>query len=306
MLRSFIFILFPLLLFSCKSLVEKFDDRLKKNYLKKGFIEKTIDEDGLQIHYFDNQLEDKPVILFIHGFGGDGKISWWQQAKELHKDYRVIIPDILWFGNSYSKETPSLSAQIEMVNQLIELERLNQVHLVGISYGGFISLGTAKKYGEKLASLTIVDSPGAVMTNDEIKAFCQRVGAESVEEAFIPENEEEVKRLMNFSFEKPPKLTSGIRKELIGLYFSKYPEEQRQLLGELPNNRAWVSGEISVPALIMWGKEDQVFLVDEAKELKEMLNAELVIIPDAGHALPEEKPKSFNKNLVRFISSQVD
>lgn len=301
MIRIFTFSLLAMSLFSCKTLVHKFDERLSEKYLKKGFIAKTLDSEGANIHYLDNQLSDKPVILFVHGFGGDGKISWWQQAKEMYEDYRVIIPDILWFGKSFSAQEPTLSAQIEMVKTVVEAEHLSDIHLVGISYGGFISLGYAKKYVQDLKTLTIVDSPGAAMSNAEIKEFCERVGAESVQDAFIPETAEEVDRLLNFSFRSPPMLPDGVKEETIGLYFSKYPEQQAKLLEELPSNRERMSGGVDLPALILWGEDDQVFLEREANELQSMLEAELKIIPKAGHALPEEQPKSFNEELLRFI-----
>ena len=299
-------ILLSVVLFGCKNLVEKFDDRLAVKYLKKGFIAKTIETKKSTIHYFDNQLEDKPIIIFVHGFGGDGKISWWDQAKYFSDEYRVIVPDIYWFGKSYSDDTPSLEEQIQLVKQIVKTENLSSVNLVGISYGGFISLGYAQEYPSDLKTLSIVDSPGAAMSQKEIVEFCQRVGAESVQDAFIPESEEEVERLMNFAFYDPPKLTSGIREGTIGIYFSKHPEKQAVLLEELPSNRSRVDGVVDVPVLILWGEEDQVFLVREAKELQKQLDAELEIIPGAGHALPEEKPKEFNKYLELFVEKYQD
>ena len=306
MKRLILFSFLIMTLFSCKTLVQKFDERLEKKYIKKGFVSKTIESFESKTHFYDNQQNDKPVVILVHGFGGDGKISWWQQAKELNDDYRVIVPDILWFGKSYSEGDPSLMAQIEMIRTIITSEALNEVNLVGISYGGFISLGYAKKYAQSLKTLTIVDSPGAALSTEEISEFCKRVGAESVEDAFIPETAEEVDRLLRFSFRKPPMLTDGIKEETIGLYFSKHPEKQAELLQELPENRDWISGKVDVPTLILWGEDDEVFLVREAQQLEKMLGAELKIIEKAGHALPEEQPKQFNQYLTDFISQVRD
>lgn len=300
-MRTHTLLFLTVVLFSCKNLVHKFDDRLEQKYLKKGFVAKTIERDVEKIYYFDNQQVDKPVLIFVHGFGGDGKISWWDQADYFHEHYRVIVPDIFWFGESYSKESPTLKQQIRLVKQIVDAENLSSIHLVGISYGGFISLGYAKQHSEDLQTLTIVDSPGGAISNKEIEQFCERVGAQNVKDAFIPTTEEEVDRLMNFSFYKPPSLTAGMREGTIGIYFSKHPEEQAKLLDELPSNRSWMSGSVDVPVLILWGEEDEVFLVREAKELQEQLGAELKIISKAGHALPEEQPKEFNESLEAFL-----
>lgn len=292
-----------MLLFNCDGLVERFDNRLTKKYAQKGFVEKRIQTDGDEIYYLDNQKREAPILIFVHGFGGDGKISWWQQAKQFCDDYRVIVPDLFWFGQSFSSHDPSLAKQIELLKQIIDGESLRKAHLVGISYGGFVSLGYAKQYPEDLSTLTIVDSPGAAISDEEIEAFCKRVNAENVRDAFIPSTPDEVERLLNFSFYNPLKLTDGIRAGTIGTYFSKYPKEQGELLDELPSNRAWMQdGVVEVPVSILWGEEDQVFLVDDAKQLQEMLNAELTIVKKAGHALPEEKPKAFNEALRLFIN----
>jgi pimeloyl-ACP methyl ester carboxylesterase len=288
-------------LIGCKNIVQSYDSRLVDQLLSDGYISKAINSPKENIHYFDNQKEEKPVIIFVHGFGGDGKLSWRNQAKEFQEDYRVLIPDILWFGQSSSLDKPTLAAQIEMIKKIVETEKLSNIHLVGISYGGFISLGFAHNYPNYLSSLTLVDSPGAAMSDEEIIEFCNRVGAETVQDAFIPETGEEVKRLMNFVFHLPPPLTTSLLDKTIGVYFSVYPEEQAKLLDELPSNRDWIKGKVSVPTLILWGREDQVFLVGEARELQERIGGELVIIDNAGHALPEEQPKRFNESLKVFV-----
>ena len=291
-------------LLSCKNMVNTFDQHIHKTYLRKGFVSENIQDSLRQIHYYDNKRENAPVLLFIHGFGGDGKITWKDQAKAFEKDYRVIIPDILWFGDSKSDEAPELQTQIDAVNELIEQLSLDNIHLVGISYGGFISLGVAKQNQKKLATLTIVDSPGVHFTDEELKAFCEKVGVENVADAFLPTNSDEVKRMMDFAFSKPPKLTSNLREQTIGIYFSKNPVEQRKMLEDLPKNRTQFRElNITIPVLVLWGAEDEIFLTSDARQLQTQLDAELVIIPKAGHSLPFEQAKDFNQALRKFIES---
>ncbi|MEX1190569.1 MAG: alpha/beta hydrolase [Brumimicrobium sp.] len=292
-----------LLLFnSCNKTVKKFDNRLANKYINRGFSSNKIEKNGHSIFYWDNKKENSPVVVFIHGFGGDGKISWEKQAKDFNDDYRVIVPDLLWFGNSTSTKTPSLSMQIDAISTLLKELSVQNANLVGISYGGFISLGFAYKYPNRLNSVTIVDSPGSVITDEEIDSFCKSVGADNTVDAFVPENADEVKRLLNFSFHKPPKLPSFIREQTIGIYLSKYPKQQSLLLKDLPQNRDSLTGEYDVPTLILWGKEDKVFSIQNAKDLSSNLGAELTIFENAGHALPEEQHKAFNKRLKTFLN----
>ncbi len=287
--------------YGCKNIVDRYDERMAKRYEKKGFVQDTMNSSRFNVNYWDNNKKNAPVIVFVHGFGGDGKISWWGQVKKLNEDYRIVVPDILWFGNSSSTEQPTLSAQIEAVNELMTHLELKKVHLAGISYGGFISLGVAHRYPENLQTLTLVDSPGPTVSKRDIEAFCNRIGVDSIQEAFVPTTGQEVKRLMEFSFEDPPLLTNGIREQTIGRYFSKYPTQQSALLRELAANRNELSGTVPVKTLVLWGKEDQVFSTEQAKALADLLNADLKIIEGAGHALPGEKSSAFNQSLEAFI-----
>ncbi|PWH85294.1 alpha/beta fold hydrolase [Brumimicrobium oceani] len=289
-------------LMSCKNIVTRYDTFVHKSYVRKDFSSESIALGNHEVFYYDNKRKDAPVVLFVHGFGGDGKLSWIEQAKTFSKDYRVIIPDILWFGRSKSKDAPELQTQINAMAALIKSLEIERLHLVGISYGGFISLGLAQELNEKLASLTIVDSPGVHFSDEEQKAFIDKIGVDHIADAFIPKNSEEVERMFSFAFRKPPKLPKFIRTQTLGVYLSQNPEEQRSLLLNLPQNRkAFEHLNIKTPTLILWGEDDEIFLVKDAKELQKQLNAELIVIPKAGHGLPSEKPKAFNEALNSFI-----
>ncbi|WP_107039021.1 alpha/beta fold hydrolase [Brumimicrobium mesophilum] len=287
---------------SCKNIVRKFDQQVHKSYQRNNFVSQSVELGEHQVFYYDNKRENVPVMLFLQGFGGDGKISWQKQALAFEEDYRVIIPDILWFGNSTSKAHPELTSQIDAINQLIEFLKIDQIHLVGISYGGFISLGVEQENETKLASLIIVDSPGVHFSDDELKIFTDKIGVEKISDAFVPQNSDEVKRMLSFASLKPHIFTKDIREQILGFYLSKNPEEQIEMISNLPKNRVQFEDlKIDKPVLILWGEDDEVFLIDDAKQLQEQLNAELVIIPKAGHSLPVEQPKDFNRALRSFI-----
>jgi pimeloyl-ACP methyl ester carboxylesterase len=285
----------------------KYDSYVHKSYQRNGFTAQAVILGKNELFYYDNKRENAPVLLFIHGFGGDGKISWKEQAEAFEDDYRVIIPDILWFGKSKSTEAPELATQIDAINDFIEYLKIEKVHIVGISYGGFVSLGVAQENEEKLASLTIVDSPGVHFSDEESKIFSDKIGAESIADAFIPKTSDGVKRMLNFTFRKPPKFSNGIRAQILGFYISKNPKEQREMLKNLPENRnQFLNVNITIPVLILWGEQDEVFLIEDAKQLQRQLGAELVIIPKAGHSLPAEQPKDFNKALRSFLKGLND
>jgi len=288
---------------SCQRAVHLYDRGVKKTYTKNSFESKILKANNHTIHYFDNELKDKPVLLFIHGFGGDGKVTWERQVKEFSTDFRVIVPDLLWFGESFSEENPSLLTQVDAIKSLISHLELQNIHLVGISYGGFVGLSFASEYELLLKSLIIVSSPGNVISDEEVSAFCKKNNVTDVKEIFIPKDAEAVKRLFDISMVKPPRLPMVFYEAIHDSYFSKYPIEQAKLLDDLPSNKDKIAKKLTIPVLIMWGKKDEIFSVDNAYKLQKMLQGKLIINPTTGHTYPGEDAKHFNAELRHFLQS---
>ncbi len=84
-------------------------------------------------------IGDGPVIIFLHGFLGNGD-NWRLIAQDLATDYHCIALDLLGFGES---SKPALKYtiwdQIEFLQQFITALALENVQLVGHSYGGWLA-----------------------------------------------------------------------------------------------------------------------------------------------------------------------
>ncbi len=80
-----------------------------------------------------------PVMIFLHGFLGNGD-NWQAIAADLAVDHRCIALDLLGFGES---SKPALNYtiwhQIEFLQQFIAALELENVQLVGHSYGGWLA-----------------------------------------------------------------------------------------------------------------------------------------------------------------------
>jgi pimeloyl-ACP methyl ester carboxylesterase len=80
-----------------------------------------------------------PTLIFLHGFLGNGD-NWQPLWTALAADYRCIALDLLGFGES---SKPALNYtiwhQIEFLQQFIAALELENVHLVGHSYGGWLA-----------------------------------------------------------------------------------------------------------------------------------------------------------------------
>jgi non-heme chloroperoxidase len=121
---------------------------------------KTIEIGGRRLHYVDKG-EGQPVIIFIHGSLDDYR-CWQFQMDYFSRKYRTIsysrrfaYPN-KWVGNVVQDNTIEDNAK-DLAGLIKKLD-LAPAHLVGASYGAFITLYCASKNPE-LAKTMVLNEP---------------------------------------------------------------------------------------------------------------------------------------------------
>jgi pimeloyl-ACP methyl ester carboxylesterase len=244
------------------------------------------------------------TVMLIHGFGGDGKLTWRKQIKPLLKECRLIVPDILWFGKSVSISKPSLSLQAGSMHLILDEQEVEKANVCGISYGGFMVFEMLRQQPARLNSMIIVDSPGPYYPDTTARRVARDLGVEETREVFVPRDHLELKRMINASFGKNRKWPRFIYKEIYGEYFKDHLDAKSALLNELSDNRERyqdIGGIKFPPSLVIWGASDRVFPLWSGEALAENLKGEIAIIEKAGHLPNFEQSKRFNTALLEFL-----
>ncbi len=99
----------------------------------------------------------EPLLIFIHGAGGDSLI-YQSQLKFFNKKYNAIAIDLPAHGASELSQLPTLQDYIETINQVIIKEQVDTIILIGHSMGGGICLEFYKQYKEKITGLIFLSS----------------------------------------------------------------------------------------------------------------------------------------------------
>jgi pimeloyl-ACP methyl ester carboxylesterase len=274
--------------------------------------------EGAKIFYLDSQPQGdssyiqrtpgykaSPLIL-IHGLGAS-TFSFRRNIPELSRQARVVALDLKGFGFSkdFSSRDFSFEAEARIVVALMDALNIPKATLVGQSLGGSIAALVAALHPDRVDHLVLIDSATLYITRPFVTRLLHgRVLSEWAYQLGGP-NRGRVRKLLLKAYADKSKVTDA---DVEGYYFpftiKKSAEALRLFLTTRnPNDNALLA-HIQAPTLILWGAQD-TFLDPSVKEFlhQQIRNSKLLVIPNAGHAVMEEKPEAVNQAIADFIES---
>lgn len=114
------------------------------------------------LHYsFINN--NQPVVLLIHGFLGSME-QWKYIEQDLLTTHSLLKIDLPGHGKTLEfKEDYTLEKLSLKIDQILIIEKIEKIHVVGHSMGGYLGCAFAKARPEKTRSLTLINS---IASND--------------------------------------------------------------------------------------------------------------------------------------------
>ncbi|XP_058185139.1 uncharacterized protein LOC131302487 [Rhododendron vialii] len=294
---------------NCISFTALQDWWLKQCFSRAGLKSTTTDlGDGTVMHCWvpKSHKPTKPTMLLIHGIGANAMWQFKDFISPLCSQFNVYVPDLVFFGNSYTTRPDRTEAfQAQCVMRAMETYGMQRMHVVGLSYGGFVAYSIAVQFPNAVDRLVIA-AAGVCMEDTDLDGGLFQV--RSVDEAIailLPQKPEKLMELMEFTFYKPVKiLPSCFLNDFIEVMCTEYLQERKELIHALHKDRKLFDlPKITQPTLILWGEHDQVFPLELGNRLKRHLgeNAQLVVMKNAGHAINVEKQKEMLKHLKSYL-----
>jgi pimeloyl-ACP methyl ester carboxylesterase len=256
---------------------------------------KNIEISGRQLHYVEQGEGQSPVIIFIHG-GLDDYRCWQFQMDSFSRKYRTMsysrrfaYPN-KWIGNVVTDNT--IEDNAKDLSELIRKLDVAPAHLVGASYGAFITLFCASRNPELVKTMVLNEPPilsflARSHLRDDIELLQMvRTRVQSpTEDAF--KRGDFKKAAQNFID----------RVMDIENFFDQLPEEDKQYLMD---NAKSLEGEfdpampssftiedvkqITIPTLLVKGELSPKWLLRIADILSDnMPNTQQIVIPNRSH-----------------------
>lgn len=253
-------------------------------------MEYTINEEG-KFKYIETKGGEDNLLL-LHGlFGALSNFSGI--LDQFGHRYNVIVPILPIFELPLKSAT--LGGLLNHVNEFVEEKGYQQLHVLGNSLGGHISLLFAFSNPDKMASLTLTGSSGLF---------------ESAFGSTFPKrgNYEFIKKKTEETFYAPEVAT----KELVDEVFDIVNDRNKALRvvttakSAIRHNVGDRLDQIKVPTLLIWGAQDTItppFVGEKFNELIE--DSTLIMIDQCGHAPMMEHQESFNQHLEAFLQKVI-
>ncbi len=269
-----------------------------------GLTRQSVLVDGGSMYYWEGGNPNGEPLLWLHGFGGDALWAWARNLEKFSSTHRIIAPDLLWFGESQGGTT--LDAQATAIMTVLDRESIESAHVVGLSYGGFVALKLVAF--DVVDSLTLIGVGGLGWQNSDITALERRFGVDSLESLFVPSTPDDVNTLVDVCFHAPTWLMpADFEEQLYGTVFGKYPVEQRELIADLQRESTNMAQWDSVwqkppPSLLIVGRRDPIFSVEDVEILADALRGNVVVIPFADHVPQVGHARRFYRQARRFLN----
>lgn len=257
----------------------------------------TVSIDGVDVFYRDAGRKDAPALLLLHGFPTSSHM-YRNLIPALADKYRVIAPDYPGFGQSAMPDPEKFSYTFDnyakLAERLTEKLGVDRYALYVMDYGAPVGFRLAAKHPERVTALIVQNGNAYVEGIQKFWEPIQKYWASGSNE-----DREAIRWLTSLKATKwqythgvpdttlvsPDSWTMdqarldrpGNQEIQLDLFYDYrtniplYPEWQAYFRKHQP------------PTLVVWGRNDQIFVVDGADPYKRDLpNAEMHLI-DTGH-----------------------
>jgi pimeloyl-ACP methyl ester carboxylesterase len=235
-----------------------------------------------------------PAILLVHGSVVTRKM-WLPQLRGLSDTFHVIAPDLPGHG-ALAQMPFTFSAAAQTLADIIRQEAQGRALVVGLSLGGYVAMGLARRSPELVTGLVL---SGASLNFDGVLGAYLRFASWLMQRGWLKlgkeKSEERVRRMF------PPALADVAEEQLRA---GVYPDALGPAYSEMANKDFSAAlAEYPGPSLILNGERDSSSRKREAKFVAAARQGRVQTIPDASHACNLDQPEKYNQAVQEFARS---
>jgi pimeloyl-ACP methyl ester carboxylesterase len=274
-----------------------------------GFTSKHATVDGLKLHY--TMGGHGPAVILLHGFAETSRM-WTPILPVLGEKFTVIAPDLPGIGDSsIPANSITMKAAAISIHSLVRSLGIQKARVVGHDIGLMVAYAYAAQFPSEVEKLIVMDAflPGVegwepIYNNPSIWHFrfngpkpeALVAGREGIYFSFfwndlaadknrsLPEAD---RKAYIEAYSRPGRIRAAWQ------YFVSWPQTAKDF-AELSRTK------LTMPVLSIGGEKSL------GKELGQQMklvatDITVVVLPDTGHWILEERPKETTDALVKFL-----
>jgi len=244
--------------------------------------------------------EDKPPLVLLHG-DTENSLSWALQIGEFSKHYRTYVIDHVYDnGRSiYSKHFKEPDNYVKYLNELFDsLGFVNNINLLGFSYGGWQTSLYALSYPDRLNKVILI-SPAATVLPVRTGYLIRAILAHSFPGRYFKKKQ--------IYWERNDLIIQGEKGQAI----ADQMIEELMLARECFKKRKFVIPTVlkdsdlhnfKVPVLFLVGENEVLYPAQKAvKRVKNIPQIQIEIIPKASHDITLSQAEIVNRKVLDFL-----
>ncbi len=270
--------------------------------------------DGRIVNVVDTGGEEAtgPPLVFVHGLSGQWQ-NWLLNIPAFMGAHRCIALDLPGFGGSeMPREKISIKGYAQTLEQVCERLGVDHPVVIGNSMGGFVAAELTLSFPTRVDKLVLVSAAGlaieyqrrrpALFGASVFTAVTARTGARATEP--VVRRPRLRRAFLQGVVRYPERLSGPLTWELVqGAEKPGFIPALEALMNYSYRDRL---GSIEVPTLIVWGRNDLLVPVSDAKRYERLIgdNARSLIFDETGHVSMIERPRRFNHAVAEFIAAK--
>lgn len=275
------------------------------------FAQVQVGETAMRLHYNDIGTGTETVVM-IHG-SGPGASGWANFSRNIdpmvEAGYRVILMDC----PGWSKSDPVIctGSRSELNAQalagLLDVLDLERVHIIGNSMGAHATIAFALAHPARIGKLVLM---GGGTGGPSLFQPMPLEGIKLLQGVYRDPTLDNLRKMMAVFLFDSGKLTDELLQTRLDTMLENrgHLENFVKSLAANPRQFPDVSprlGEISAPALVIWGRDDRFVPMDVGLRLLwGMQNAEMHIFNRCGHWAQWECADKFNRMVLDFLGGR--
>ena len=276
------------------------------------FASHWVEIDGARMHYVDEG--HGPTVLMVHGTP-TWSFLYRHLVRALRDRYRCVVPDHLSFGLS---DKPAGDAyrpqdQARRLGAFVDALGLKDVALVVHDFGGPIGLGWALEHPDAVRRLVVFNTWMWSFAGERRYERVGRVLASRLGRVLYERLGASLNLLFRRAIADRSRYTKAVHAQYAGPQREAAARHATWIYArELMGSSAWYDGLwqrrerlAGIPALLIWGLKDPAFATALPRWRTVFRDAEVVELPDVGHAPPEERGPESAALIARFLDTSM-